>query len=51
MVEKKEEKGYVVCVCGECGHKYKNEKHAKECESYCKDKKECSIDIVKHAVE
>lgn len=51
MVKKIEEKGYIVCMCGECGHKYKDERIAKECEKYCKDKKECSIDIVKKAIE
>lgn len=37
--------------CLVCGLHYRDEETAKECETYCRANKACSLEIAKHAVE
>ena len=36
--------------CPECGLRYKEEKWAKKCESWCKKYKSCNLKITKHSL-
>lgn len=38
-------------ICRECGLKYKDKKWAEKCENYCKKYKQCSLEIIKHAIK
>ena len=41
----------ILYQCLECGLKYADEKIAKACEAWCKERKSCNLDIIKHAIE
>ena len=37
-------------TCKECGLKYTEKKWADKCETWCKSRKSCNLDIIKHAI-
>lgn len=37
-----------VFVCAECGFEYEEKEWAVKCQKWCKEKKSCNLDIIKH---
>jgi hypothetical protein len=40
-----------VFICPECNLSYKDAKWAKKCAAWCKERKSCNLEIIKHAVQ
>jgi len=46
---KKNDKTYYICE--ECNFAYNEREWAQKCETFCREKRSCSIEITKHAVK
>ena len=40
-----------IYACKECGLRYKDKEWAERCEDFCKRYKQCSLEIIKHAIK
>lgn len=40
-----------VYTCSECGFKYKEEEWRDKCQTWCKEKKTCNLEIIEHAIK
>ncbi len=37
-------------MCPLCGFEYRESKHAKQCQDWCKKHNSCNLEITKHAI-
>lgn len=38
-------------ACEECGFHYRDKKTAERCAAWCRARKSCNLEIIKHAIE
>jgi hypothetical protein len=51
MVKKIIKKGKEYFQCEKCLFLYKNKEFAGKCESYCKKRNSCNLEIIKHSIK
>jgi hypothetical protein len=51
MVKEIKKEKEVFYQCQECGLYYREREWAEKCERWCKEKKSCNLEIIKHSVK